>query len=704
MRALSFKPAGRGQPQALPAAQRRTQAIALDGGLDVVTPQLQIPAGRAIEAMNYEIPATGGYRRMYGYERFDGRAKPSDATALVLGSTTALDAGVAVGDTLNGQTSGATGKVIEIAADRLYVVLTRTSGTFTLGENLREGTTVVGVSAAAPATLTEFDYNRFAALAAADYRADIQKPAGSGAILGVWEYGGALYCFRNNAGGTQAVMHKATASGWQAVALGVELRFDAGNTSTAIVAGQTVTGATSGASGVVTRVVQQSGSTTWAPGDPAVGKLVFASVTGTFQDNEALNVGGTRRADANGTQAAITLAPDGRYEFVNHNFFGAANTERMYGVSGVHRGFEFDGTVFVPIDTGMADDKPEHLAVHKEQLFFTFGASLQHAAPGKPYVWSAVLGAGELTTGNPITGLAQGPGDQTTAALAVFCRNRTSVLYGNGAADWVLSPFNERVGARAWTIQRVTQPIYLDDLGFTTLAASQSFGNFADSVVSALVKPTVQDRIDGARASLVNRRENQYRVFFNDGSGLVATLRGAKVIGWMPFVYPAVMNCACDTELDGGSMFAGGEDGYVYQLDRGRSFDGAAIDARIRLPYTHDGTPAVRKHYKGARFDCVLQGASRLTVSYLVSRNDPDVDTSAAATADVQGGADGLDDPDAGLDEMALDGDQYASFTVDLDVTGTDISLAVNSSHDDELPHTLQSILLQYTPRRNQRF
>lgn len=56
--------------------------------------------------------------------------------------------------------------------------------------------------------------------------------------------------------------------------------------------GSTVTGGTSGATGVIIYVSQ--------PNDYS-GKLYFSSVTGTFQDNEALSDGGTGAATANGT-------------------------------------------------------------------------------------------------------------------------------------------------------------------------------------------------------------------------------------------------------------------------------------------------------------------------------------------------------------------------------------------------------------------
>ena len=41
-------------------------------GLDLVTPSLQKSPGRCIDALNYEPTTVGGYRRINGYERFDG--------------------------------------------------------------------------------------------------------------------------------------------------------------------------------------------------------------------------------------------------------------------------------------------------------------------------------------------------------------------------------------------------------------------------------------------------------------------------------------------------------------------------------------------------------------------------------------------------------------------------------------------------------
>jgi hypothetical protein len=55
----------------------------LGGGLDLVTSPMVIPPGKATAGLNYE-PHPRGYQRVDGYERFDGRPKPSEATYYIL--------------------------------------------------------------------------------------------------------------------------------------------------------------------------------------------------------------------------------------------------------------------------------------------------------------------------------------------------------------------------------------------------------------------------------------------------------------------------------------------------------------------------------------------------------------------------------------------------------------------------------------------
>lgn len=74
------------------------------------------------------------------------------------------------------------------------------------------------------------------------------------------------------------------------------LPFDAGQSEGPIKVGDTVTGLTSGATGIVTGVVLTSGS--WA-GDDAAGYLFLKTKTGTFQNDEALQVSSVTLATSN---------------------------------------------------------------------------------------------------------------------------------------------------------------------------------------------------------------------------------------------------------------------------------------------------------------------------------------------------------------------------------------------------------------------
>ena len=45
----------------------------LGGGLDLLTPAIQMQPGKVFDSQNYEPEVSGGYRRVDGYERVDGR-------------------------------------------------------------------------------------------------------------------------------------------------------------------------------------------------------------------------------------------------------------------------------------------------------------------------------------------------------------------------------------------------------------------------------------------------------------------------------------------------------------------------------------------------------------------------------------------------------------------------------------------------------
>lgn len=327
----------------------RISYYALEGGLDVVTPAISIKPGRALAMLNFEPWYQGGYRRIPGYERFDGRPKPSDAT--FTGFDVSTVAGLTLGDTITGDTSSTTGILVGIwDDDGTYgsdaIGVTKVSGAgFDNGETCN---TAAFTIQSAPITRysPNVDLEKIWLLEAeSSYRDDIAIVAGSGQVRGAWQRLGDNYAVRNNAGATAGVLFTASATGWTTTGITMAdyIRFDAGLAAGATVAeGDTLTGGTSGATATIHRIVLHGGSNAWD--GSGEGYFVLTGVAGgPFQNNESLESPAlTAIATADGANTTFAFPVGGVYRFINHNFFGGANTYRAYGVNGVGPGFEID--------------------------------------------------------------------------------------------------------------------------------------------------------------------------------------------------------------------------------------------------------------------------------------------------------------------------------------------------------------------------
>lgn len=666
--------------------------IQLKGGFDQVTPTMSLPAGVARRAANFECSVTGGYTRIAGYERFDGRPSPAAASYLIL----YLDGSVAVGSQVSGLSSAATGTVIAVEAGR--VVITRQVGTFLTGETLQAAGVTVGVIADQSTMEANAAKDaQYSALAANVYRTDIQAVPGSGPVRGVVYYQNAIYAWRNNVAGTALGMYKSSAAGWVAVTLPKELGFSAGK---GILDGDTVTGAVSGATGVVARVVLESGD--WTSLDGA-GRLILSSSTGAFQANEDIKVGGVVVGKATGAATQITLAPGGRVETVQANFGGGVSLRRLYGVDGKNRAFEFDGTTYVPIVTGMASDKPNRVMFHRQHLFLAFGASLQFSAIGNPYQWSPLLGAGELVLNEEITNLIVLPGDQSSGAMGVYTRNDTAILYGTSSADFNLKTFNSGTGGFPYTAQNLDQSYVLDDRGVISLGTSLNFGNFVPSSLTMNVAPFIRQRKSLVSASILSREKGQYRVFFSDAYGLYLTIVNGNYMGAMPVQYDHAVLCTTEGESSAGESisFFGSDNGFVYQFDRGTSFDGNPISASINLVFNAIGSPRVIKRFRKASVEMTGNSYAVFAVGY-------DIGYRKAAVIQPNDRAYSNDLRSSNWDEMTWDefvwdGQEISPSEIEMSGSAENLAIRITSVSDMTESFTVNSIIIHYTPRRGVR-
>ena len=668
------------------------------GGFDLETPTLHIKPGKLRRCLNFEADIFGGYRRIKGYERFDGRASPSDASYAVF--PIVITGVIAIGDAIAGSTSGATAVVVAVeSGDNPNLIFTKLNGTFTKNEELTVSGAAQGQARDVPTMNGATDHRRHAAynnLAADAYRSDITAVPGSGGVLGVWMLDDVVYAWRNNESGTETDIYQSTSSGWSKVLLGRELTFTSG--SEALKEGDTITGSTSLATATIDRVVLTSGS--WADGD-AAGKFIVSAQTGAFQAENLDEGADLNIATIYGDSAAITLAVDGRYEFVNFDFSGAGNRDRIYSCDGVNRGFEFDGTVLVPIDTGMSDDTPDHIIVHEKHLFFSFGASVQHSGIGAPYQWSPVLGAAEINIGASVTGFMAEPGSSGDAALGIYANNRAHILYGNSSADWNLVQFRENLGAKVGTIQNVGYTLFLDDRGLANLRTSQVHGNFSHSYLTRHIQPWMNKRRTRAKASCIVRDKSQYRLFFDDSSALYATFDGAhKVVGLMPINLNKTVTCIFSMDRRNGTEMIcfGSDDGYVYQMEKGTSFDGEPIDAYFELHFNHSRSPRLKKTYKSVSLEVEGDGYAEFGFSYSLGYGSPEVSqpdeiTTALALDSVYWGQ-------FTWDQFIWDGQSIMPRNHKMDGNAENVSFIIRSHGDYSHEIKFNGALLRYLRRR----
>ena len=683
--AMSVRSIGRAAP--------KPKLFTFAGGADFETPAFMVPPGFARSCKNYECGVNGGYSRIAGYERFDGRTSPSSASAYVIDIT--LTGTISVGNTVTGVTSGATGVVIAVPG-ATSIVVTKITGTFVSGE-------VLNVAAAPQATTTSAAHGASTALlraqyknlAADSYRSDIVVPTGSGSSLGGVRYNGVTYTWRNNAGGTATDVWKSTTGGWTQVTLYNEISFTVGAVATPAEAATLTQG---GVTATLKRVVLTSG--TFAGGN-AAGRFIITNPAGGNFAGGAATLSGGVTCNLTAIQTAITLLPSGRYQFVIGNFGGSINTTRIYGCDSVNRGFEFDGDVLVPITTGMTTDAPTNLSIHKLHLFFSFGASSQHSGPGTPYIWSAVLGASEIGMGDTVTGYQSQPGSESVGALAIFTRNLTSILYGTSVSNWQLISYRKELGAYRYSIEDIGYTIFMDDQGITSFKTAQEFGNFAHTALSSRIKTWLNAKRTKITASCVSRDKSQYRLFFSDGYVLFFTF--TKMGGMMPIKLSHAATWAWSSEESDGteSIYFGSTNGMVYQMEKGTSFDGDAIVSNIDLAWNNLGSQGLIKRFHSASLEVNGSGYAGFSFTYRLGYASTEI-AQPGNQSETTAFSPVLWD-EFTWDDFYWDGVSLFPSLVDLGGEGENISLMISGDSDYHEPIRFSGALIYVTPRRHLR-
>ena len=636
----------------------QTEAFSLNGGLDFVTPPLQVKSGVAISASNFEVDLETGYARIGGYDRFAGGRTLSEQNIKTAIVTTTTPTPIATGSLMLGATSGALMVFLATneGADTLtagvwQVFVSEMSGTFLAGEAIQFGglsNTGATVLDSAPAPLSGGEYEERAAARVLAER-----------ILGP--------------------IMKAP---WQSSGVAVDPR----------VYGLFVLNDT-----------------------PVCVMRSTAGGTAVFKQPEiSLATLAVNRQWINTQTSSIPVTGASRFEFEVDTLGDPLGPERAFGVSGTSKAFIYSPVGVQFITTGMADDTPDHLAVHANRLFLSFGPSLQFSEVGDPMAWSPVVGAGEISAGSNITGLLSLTGESNESALLVSTEKRLLVLYGDGAHNFQLIQFSENTGAMPRTLQWIGRAVFQSNFGLSSMTASQAFGGFAASSISDQIKPFMDERRSKATASMIVRNKNQYRLFFDDGSGVYVTFRPNRdghlvPAGSFPVQFRHKVTCAWSYVSKGniGAIPAGEEvllvgtdDGEVFRLDVGWSFKGESIPWHIRLAFNHFKDPRRIKQFKRALLEVQSAGYSVARVGYDIDYRGPEKELTPDTVVNTSETGANRFWSDAQWNQYRWDVTLTEPINVDTPGSGVNFSLRLEGEDRYSQPFVLTGVLIHYVMRR----
>jgi len=531
--------------------------------------QLGIQApGSARILRNFEPSVEGGYRRIEGFDKYSSSMVPAYGEPKVHG----------------GSQSGTTlviGNLYTAPAEGNQFTIAGVTGTYTIAVG---GVSYDSTFKRATLTLTTSLATSPADKAAVTFTTNIGKVIG----LAAWQ--NKVIAVRNDN------IYQSTGASWT--------RINIPSYGTVLVNGATQTGTSLIVDGLTS--APQAGDTFTIAGVDLIytvtADAVVTSGGATLAINPALD---SSPAD----NAAITFLTANRSDGGKNRFekYRIGTTEKIAGVDGVNPPFVYDGTSFTALNSAPTDViGAEHIVWFKNQLFFAKGDKITFTSPYTDSDFNPANGSGVISVGNAITGLIV-----FREQLIIFSQSRISQLVGNTLSDFVLKPITLNIGCvDTDTIQEIGADImFLGPDGLRLLSGTDTFGDYGLAVVSKVIQSEMTSFITSSTSfsSVVIKKKSQYRIFgYNDNItnqnavGILGTQTAGDQTGVMAWAeLRGIKAYVADGDYFGRTetlVFAN-DDGYVYQLESGNSFDGANIIATFSTPFVPLNDPRVRKAF-----------------------------------------------------------------------------------------------------------
>jgi len=544
--------------------------------------------GSARILRNFEPSIEGGYKRIEGYTKYDDNIIPPYGEPVVHGGSQSGTT-LVIGNIFKSPEAGDTFTIAGV------------SGTYTIDVG---GVIYDSTNKRATLTLTTSLDSSPANAAVITFTSTVTNYLANG--IKVW-YNDAIAARNSN-------IFKSTGSGYTYISKP--------NYGTVLVDGGSQTGTTLDVDGLTG--TPQVGDVFKINGVDLVytitAAVTVASGSATLTINPALD--SSPADDASVTFLGADREGATRVRFERYNFDG---TRKLVTVDGLNIPAIYDGTDFVPIDDAPSEVVgAEFVLEFKNALFFAKGTLLSFTAPFSDTDFSAANGGGQINVKDDITGLIS-----FREQLFIFTERSIQRLSGNTLADFVLQPVTMDIGCVVSdTIQEIGGDVmFLGPDGLRLLSGTERNNDFGLAVVSKNIQKNFTDFINrntNFTACLV-REKSQYRIFgYNDNitqenaQSVIATQFAPQ--GNDPFAFSEVRGIRayvsdCEYVSQEEVILFANNDGYVYNMESGNSFDGDNIIATFSTPFFPINDPQIRKTFYKLNLYTEPQGSVSFDVS-----------------------------------------------------------------------------------------
>jgi hypothetical protein len=401
------------------------------------------------------------------------------------------------------------------------------------------------------------------------------------------------------------------------------------------------------------------------------------------------------------SSSGVTLSGTGKVRFAKHKF---GSNDVLILTDGLGKPFKWDGSTLAQITTATSDvNGAGFVTNHKSHLFFAQDNIIVFTAPFSDTDFTPASGAGTIVFDTAITDMLS-----FREQLIIFTEKSIDVLAGSTIADFALQPVTKDIGAIVPdTAQEIGGDImFLGPDGLRLLSATERNNDFGLAVVSKNIQPTMTQFIGQSTSysTVVVRGKSQYRLLGfnasytdNASRGIIGTQfsgQGGESMQWSEtrginaYVASSSLN-----NTEEYVLFAN-DDGYVYRMEDGNSFDGTNIIASFKTPELPIQDPSTRKSMYKMKLFVDPQGGftSELSTEYDYNQANvvqPEVITisNTASPAAFYG--------TATYGTSGFGGNLQYIFDIQLTGSGNVVAFNFESDSSDP-PFSLDSMIIQY--------